>query len=92
MLPDDGLVQATNARATSGAASANWMDRWIDIAQVVPRTQSERQSEPTMASPVPVPDSESGGLPHFVVVLAFFAFLLIFATIEILFRNDEQQR
>jgi hypothetical protein len=31
-------------------------------------------------------------MPHIIVVLAFFAFLLIFATIEILFRNDEQQK
>jgi hypothetical protein len=94
MLPGDGPVQAPVAQTAGGAAAAvaNWLDRWIDIAQVVPRVQTERPSEPTIASPVPVSDSESGGLPHVVVVLAFFAFLLIFATIEILFRNDEQQK
>lgn len=90
MLPDDAPVEAPDASAADGVASANWLHRWIDIAQVVPRPQTERQSVPTMASPVP--ESESSGMPHFVVILAFFAFLLIFAMIEILLRNDEQQK
>jgi hypothetical protein len=88
MLPDDVPVEVPDARV----ASANWLDRWIDIAQVVPRHEIERQSEPATASPVLAAEPESGGMPHFVVILAFFAFLLIFATIEILLRNDEQQK
>jgi hypothetical protein len=92
MQPDDAPVQASDVRAAGGAASANWLDRWIDIAQIVPRPQTERQSESAIASPVLVPQSESGGMPHVVIILAFFAFLLIFATIEILLRNDEQQK
>ncbi len=87
MLPDDAPVRAPDARA----ASVNWLDRWIDIRQVIPRPQAERQSEPTTTSPVLAAEPESG-MPHFVVILAFFAFLLIFATIEILLRNDEQQK
>ncbi len=87
MLPDEAPARAPDA---GGTAAANWLHRWIDIEQVVPRAQTERKSEPVMASPVP--ESESGGIPHFVVILAFFAFLLIFATIEILLRNDEQQK
>ena len=90
MRPDEAPVQVSDARGAVGANSANWQDRWIDIAQVVPRPQTERRSDPAMASAVP--ESESGGIPHFVVILAFFAFLLIFATIEILLRNDEQQK
>jgi hypothetical protein len=92
MLPDDARVQASDAPAADGAASANWLHRWIDIPQVAPRRQTERQSEPAMASPVLAAEPESGGMPHVVVILAFFAFLLIFATIEILLRNDEQQK
>jgi hypothetical protein len=92
MLPDEASVQAPDAPAADGAASANWLDRWIDIAQIAPRRPTERQSEPTMAPPVLAAQPESGGMPHFVVILAFFAFLLIFATIEILLRNDEQQK
>jgi hypothetical protein len=90
MLPGDTPVQVSDAAAAGGTAATSWLDRWIDIAQVVPRPQAERRSEPTIASPVPEP--ESGGMPHVVVILAFFAFLLIFATIEILLRNDEQQK
>ena len=77
--------------AAGGAAAANWLDRWIDITQVVPRPQTERQSEPATASPA-APSPKSGSIPHFVVILAFFAFLLIFATIEIMLRNDERQK
>ena len=90
MLPGDAPVQVSDAGAAGGTNSPSWLDRWIDIAQVVPRSQTERQPEPATASPLPEP--ESGGMPHFVVILAFFAFLLIFATIEILLRNDEQQK
>ncbi|SDK17158.1 MULTISPECIES: hypothetical protein [Bradyrhizobium] len=92
MLSGDAPVQVSDARAAGGAASANWLDRWIDIAPVAPRPSTERQSEPTMAPPVLAAEPESGGMPHAVVILAFFAFLLIFATIEILLRNDEQQK
>jgi hypothetical protein len=70
MLPDDTPVQVRDARAAGATASANWLDRWIDIAQVAPRPRRR----------------------YVVVVLAFFAFLLIFATIEILLRNNEQQK
>lgn len=92
MLPDDARVQASDAPGANGAASADWLHRWIDIPQVVPRAPTEPKSAPAMASPVLAAEPESGGLPHFVVILAFFAFLLIFATIEILLRNDEQQK
>jgi len=91
MLADDVPAQASGARAAGDAVSVNWLDRWIDIAQVAPRRQAERQPEPAMALPVLAAEPEPGGLPHVVVVLAFFAFLLIFATIEILLRNDEKQ-
>lgn len=92
MLPDDAPARAPDTRSAGGAASPNWLDRWIDIAQVAPRPQTERPSEPAMVSPALAAESESAGVPHFVVILAFFAFLLIFATIEILLRNDEQQK
>lgn len=94
MLPDDGPVQVAGAQiaASVAAVGASWLDRWIDIVPVVPQLQAERQSGPAVASPVLASEPESGGMPHIVVVLAFFAFLLIFATIEILFRNDEQQK
>jgi hypothetical protein len=90
MLPGDAPVRVSDPGAAGGTAATNWLDRWIDIIQVVPRPPAERQGEAATASPVPEP--ESAGMPHFVVILAFFAFLLIFATIEILLRNDERQK
>lgn len=90
MLPADAPVQVSETGAAGGAAAANWLDRWIDIIQVVPRVQADRPSQPATASSAPEP--ESSGIPHFVVILAFFAFLLIFATIEIMLRNNERQK
>ena len=92
MQPDDAPVQAPDAGGADGAASANWLHRWIDIVQVVPRPQTERQPDPAMASPALVPPSEPGGMSHVVIILAFFAFLLIFATIEILLRNNDEEQ
>ena len=92
MLPDAAPAQTPDRRAADVAASAVWPYRWIDIPQVVPRPQTVPQSEPVMASPVLAAEHDSGGMPHVVIILAFFAFLLIFATIEILLRNDEQQK
>ncbi len=93
MLPEDTPVAAPATRAADPAENTNWQHRWIDIAQVVPRPRAEPQLEPGMATSIPVPVlSQSGGMPHVVVILAFFAFLLIFATIEILLRNDRQQK
>ena len=92
MLPDDGPVQLPGAQIAASAATfgASWLDRWIDIVPVVPQLRAE--SGPVVTSPTLASEPESGGMPHIIVILAFFAFLLIFATIEILFRNDEQQK
>jgi hypothetical protein len=92
MLPEDGPVPVPGAQIVAGAAAfgASWLDRWIDIVPVVPQLRAE--SGPSVATPTLASEPESGGMPHIVVILAFFAFLLIFATIEILFRNDEQQK
>jgi hypothetical protein len=92
MLPDDGPVQVPGVQIASSAAAvgASWMDRWIDIVPVMPQLRAD--SGPSVTSPALASEPESGGIPHFIVVLAFFAFLLIFATIEILFRKDEQHK
>jgi hypothetical protein len=92
MLPGDGPVEVPGAQiaASAAAVGASWLDRWIDIVPVVPQLRAE--SGPSATSPALASEPESSGMPHIVVVLAFFAFLLIFATIEILFRNDEQQK
>ena len=93
MLPDEIPARLASAQAAGNAASPNWRDRWIEIAQVVPRSEPERPAKAAVLSSAAAADPEPSNMPHFVVILAFFAFLLIFATIEILFRNnDEQQR
>ena len=92
MLPGDGLPGKTETPAVRRVASTNWQDRWIEIAQVVPRSEPERQPKSTVLPSAAAADPEPSNMPHFVVILAFFAFLLIFATIEILLRNGEQQK
>jgi len=90
LLRDDGLPQKIAAPAVNRGASTNWQDRWIEIAQVMPRAEPERKSAVTLSTAAAEP--EPNNMPHFVVILAFFAFLLIFATIEILFRNNDGQQ
>lgn len=97
MRPDDEPVQtpglqAPGVQVADAVATVNWQDRWIEVAQVVPRVAAEPRPASAAASAAAAAEPESGGMPHIVVVLAFFAFLMIFATIEILFRSDEKQR
>lgn len=89
MLPENGQPEKPTAPAVSRTASTNWQDRWIEIAQVMPQSESARPSKPAVLSSATAADPEPSNMPHFVVILAFFAFLLIFATIEILFRNEQ---
>jgi len=92
MLPGDGLPAKIDTQAVSRTASTNWQDRWIEIAQVMPRSEPDRQPKSAVLPSAAAADPEPSNMPHFVVILAFFAFLLIFATIEILVRHDEQQK
>ena len=90
MLPDDAPAQApTLARQAEPLPQTGWIAGSIS-RRSCRAFQTERQPEPAMTSPAPEP--KSSGIPHFVVILAFFAFLLIFATIEIMLRNNERQK
>jgi hypothetical protein len=98
MSPDDGPVQTLGARTTgdydgSGAAAvvADWLDRWVDIAQVAPQPLAERKPAPTVASPDIGHQSELMVTPRD-VILVFLAVVLTLAAVEFLFRNSIYQR
>jgi hypothetical protein len=83
MLPDDQPVQllevlwnAGQHRSDDGAVIGTpWVDRWVDIGQVVPPPTTERKPEPMISARA--------------VVLVFITSVLILtlATIELLFRG-----
>jgi hypothetical protein len=83
MLPDHEPVQllevlwdAWQHRSDDGAVTGTpWVDRWVDIGQVVPSPTTERKPEPMISARA--------------VVLVFITSVLILtlATIELLFRG-----
>jgi hypothetical protein len=90
MLPADAPVfrsaPVSDAFEPTDASSSgpNWLDRWVDITQIFPRTAPVAATAPT-ATAAP-PKAETPVTP-IRVFLAFLAIVLTIAVIEILFRN-----
>jgi len=86
---DDPPVQAPAARAAGSAASTNWLHRWVDIEQVVPAPKPNGSPNPRgVGSCSRARIRIRQDCRTLSSSLAFFAFLLIFATIE----NSAPQR
>jgi hypothetical protein len=62
----------------------NWLDRWVDIAQIFPRINVSNAAAPARPSPSTKFDPLVTPVR---VILAFLAIALILAVIEILFRS-----
>jgi hypothetical protein len=65
------------------SSGLNWLDRWVDITQIFPRTAVATTTPSATAAP---PKTETSVTP-IRVILAFLAIVLTIAVIEILFRN-----
>ena len=73
-------------------ASVAWRDRWVEFAQNEPPSQAERRLEQREIASAPLPrEVEPRVKPYFLVLLAFFGFMMIFATIEIVLRNEQRK-
>jgi hypothetical protein len=99
MLPTDAPVFRSAAAAFPAAAfpimepgeaqsaALNWLDRWVDVAQVFPRNNPSRAEAPaTSVAPASAAKAEPLVTPMR-VILAFLAIALIIGVIEILFRS-----
>jgi hypothetical protein len=99
MLPVDAPVFRSAAAAFPAAtlpimqpgevqsSVLDWLDRWVDIAQVFPRNNPVRAEAPS-ASAAPATAAKAEPLVTPVrVILAFLAIALTLAVIEILFRS-----
>jgi hypothetical protein len=90
MLPTDAPVFRAAAAVETPVPTEvqpegpNWLDRWVDVAQVFPRIQMSHAAAP--ASPPQAERFEPMVTPVR-VLLAFLAIALIIGVIEVLFRS-----
>jgi hypothetical protein len=90
MLPTDAPVFRSAAavemplQTDAQPEGPNWLDRWVEIIQVFPRTQTSHAAAAGSPSP---PEKFEPMVTPVRVLLAFLAIALIIGVIEILFRG-----
>jgi hypothetical protein len=94
MLPDDGASQAPAPQMSpqsswayddsqAPATRMNWLDRWVDVAQVTPAIVASSRAEPADASSAPGRRADPLVTPTR-LLMAFIAFAMMLALIELL--------
>lgn len=85
MLPDETRVLAADSRQadSDSNASANWLNRWVDIAQIRGRLVTE--TKPELVGSLPV--VESPMITPRIVILVCFGLLIIVSIVELVFGN-----
>lgn len=95
MLPAQtpGPAAATPSLPALATAGMNWLDRWVDVAQVAPLSFLRRDTEAAAADVSPVVGQKSDPMVTPVrLILVFFSIVVILAVIELLFRNTIHER
>jgi hypothetical protein len=95
MLPADtpGVASALPSLPAIAATGLNWLDRWVDVAQVAPPSFLRRNTELAAAEV-----STSAGqkadpmVTPMRLILVFLSIVVILAVIELLFRNTIHER
>jgi hypothetical protein len=95
MLPVDtpSVASAAPALPAIAATGLNWLDRWVDVAQIAPPALLRRNTE-TAAAEVP-PAAIQKAVPMVTpmrLILVFLSIVVILAVIELLFRNTIHER
>jgi len=94
MLPADapGIASAVPSLPAIATTGVNWLDRWVDVAQIAPSSLLRRNAEATAevlpsagqkADPMVTPTR---------LILVFLSIVVILAVIELLFRNTIHDR
>jgi hypothetical protein len=93
MLPADppGVAAAVPSLPAIAATGMNWLDRWVDVAQIAPSSLFRRETAATVVSPVAGQKSDPMVTP-LRLILVFFSIVVILAVIELLFRNTIHER
>ncbi|MGO8913119.1 MAG: hypothetical protein ACLQDM_27870 [Bradyrhizobium sp.] len=88
MLPDQAKALGADSRQrySDKNNTSNWLDRWVDVAQVGPPPVTELR--PGLIVPLPAVERKSEPMisPR-IVIFVCFGFILILAAVELVFRN-----
>jgi len=87
MLPGDTPVEAAGAPAfnAAGPSRTDWLDRWVDIAQVT-SPMLDRDDEPADIAPAIMSKAGAAVTPVHLIVM-FIIIVVTLASIEMLFRS-----
>jgi hypothetical protein len=95
MLPVEtpNVAAAVPSLPAIAAAGINWLDRWVDVAQIAPPSFLRRNTETATAevSPAAVQKADPMVTPMR-LILVFLSIVVILAVIELLFRNTIHER
>lgn len=94
MLPTDAPVIASSApslEAITAVPGMNWLDRWVDVTQVIPDAILGRATAPETAPPAAGEKADPMVTPVR-LILVFLSIVVILAVIELLFRNTIHDR
>jgi hypothetical protein len=98
MLPMDTPVVAPSVPSLPALAAIepprlNWLDRWVDVAQVAPPVLFRRAAEPPAAEVSPSAGQKADPMvTPMRLILVFMSIVVILAVIELLFRNTVHER
>jgi hypothetical protein len=95
MLPIDGpgIAAAAPALPAIAATGLNWLDRWVDVAQIAPPSFLRRNPELAAAEVPPAAAQKADPMvTPMRLILVFLSIVVILAVIELLFRNTIHER
>ena len=79
-------------RARSTATGLNWLDRWVDLAQVAPPALFRRNAEASAEVSPAAGQKADPMVTPMRLILVFLSIVVILAVIELLFRNTIHER
>ena len=95
MLPVDapGVAAAGPSLQAIATTGINWLDRWVDVAQVAPPSFLRRATEAATAEVSPTAGQKADPMvTPMRLILVFLSIVVILAVIELLFRNTVHER
>jgi hypothetical protein len=95
MLPVDApsVASALPSLPAIATTGLNWLDRWVDVAQIAPPSFLRRNTEAAAAEVSPIASQKADPMVTPTrLILVFLSIVVILAVIELLFRNTIHER